>query len=115
MSTSKTYDDGLLTIYETSTFVEDAELLWSTEERLEFFGWLAANPLAGDVVPGSGGCRKVRWARSGSGKSGGARAIYFTRLDAGELWLLLGYAKSVRVTIPGRILKLIRKELDNGC
>jgi hypothetical protein len=52
-----------------------------SDERLEFVGWIAANPLAGDVIPGSGGCRKVRWSRSGMGKRGGVRVIYFNRLE----------------------------------
>jgi len=49
------------TIAETPTFVADADKLWSEEERMEFFVWLAANPEAGDVIPESGGCRKVRF------------------------------------------------------
>jgi hypothetical protein len=69
---------------------------------------------AGDVVPGSGGCRKVRWSRAGSGKRGGVRVVYFTRLAAGEIWLLLVYAKSVRDNIPGHLLKAVREEIENG-
>lgn len=83
-------------------------------ERLEFFAWLAANPEVGEVVPGSGGCRKVRWSRGGTGKRGGVRVIYFTRLACGELWLLLVYAKSVRDNIPGHLLKAVREEIENG-
>jgi hypothetical protein len=60
----------MLTIYETPTFVAEAAKLWSTEERLEFFAWIANDPNAGTVIPGSGGCRKVRWARQGMGKQG---------------------------------------------
>ncbi len=39
----------------------------------EFAVWLAGHPEAGDVVPGSGGIRKVRWARKGQGKRSGVR------------------------------------------
>lgn len=102
------------TLAETPTFAADADRLWSEEERFEFFDWLASNPDAGDVVPDSGGCRKVRWSRSGTGKRGGVRVIYFTRLSAGEIWLLLIYAKSVRDNIPGHLLKAVRKEIENG-
>jgi len=102
------------TLIETPTFVADASKLWSEDERLEFFEWLANNPDAGDVIPGSGGCRKVRWSRAGSGKRGGVRVIYFTRLAAGEIWLLLAYSKSVRDNIPGHLLKAIREEIENG-
>jgi hypothetical protein len=103
----------VLTIYETPTFVAEAAKIWSTEERLEFFYWLAQDPDAGTVIPGSGGCRKVRWSRPGMGKQGGARVIYFTRLEAGELCMLLVYPKAVKDNIPGHILKEIRKEIED--
>jgi hypothetical protein len=88
--------------------------IWSTEERLAFFSWIASDPEAGTVIPDSGGCRKVRWSRPGMGKQGGVRVIYFTRLPAGELCMLLVYPKAVRDNIPARILKQIRKELEDG-
>jgi len=104
----------MYTVIETPTFTEDAKELWSEEDRGEFCAWLAANPDAGDVIPGSGGCRKVRWRRQGTGKSGGVRVIYFTRLESGELWLLVIYAKSVRGSIPAHLLKSIREVIENG-
>ena len=69
------------TVAETEIFQRYAASIWSETERLEFIEWTAANPLAGDVIPGSGGCRKVRWAHAGMGKRGGARVIYFNVLD----------------------------------
>lgn len=104
----------MLSIYETPTFVAEAAKIWSDEERLEFFAWIANEPEAGAVIPRSGGCRKVRWSRAGMGKQGGARVIYFTRLQAGELCMLLVYPKSVRDDIPANVLKEIRKELEDG-
>ena len=104
----------MYSLAETPTFVADADKLWSEDERLEFLAWLAANPDAGDVIPESGGCRKVRWSRAGTGKRGGVRVVYFTRLSAGEIWLLLVYAKSMRDNIPGHILKAVRKEIENA-
>jgi hypothetical protein len=105
---------GVLTIYETPTFVAEAAKLWRDDERLEFFTWIASEAEAGVVIPGSGGCRKVRWSRPGMGKQGGVRVIYFTRLQAGELCMLLVYPKSVRDNIPAVILREIRKELEDG-
>jgi hypothetical protein len=102
------------TLIETPTFVADADKLWSEEERLEFFSWLALNPNAGAVVARIGGCRKVRWSIKGHGKSGGVRVIYFNRLASGQIWLLLIYAKSAIDSIPGRILKSIREEIEDG-
>ena len=104
----------MYSLTETPTFVADADKLWSEDERLEFLTWLAANPDAGDVIPESGGCRKVRWSRAGTGKRGGVRVVYFTRVSEGEIWLLLIYAKSTRDTIPGHILKAVRKEIENA-
>ena len=103
----------MYTIIETPTFQEDARKLWSQEERGAFCAWIAENPEIGDVIPGSGGCRKLRWARAGSGKRGGVRVIYFTKLAHGEIWLLVIYSKSVRENIPAHILKAIREALED--
>ena len=103
----------MYTIIETPTFQEDARKLWSEEERGAFCAWLAENPEIGDVIPGSGGCRKVRWARAGSGKRGGVRVIYFTKMTDGEIWLLVIYSKTVKQNIPAHILKAIREVLEN--
>jgi len=99
---------------ETPTFIEDADSLWNEDERLEFFTWLGQNPDSGEVIPGSGGCRKVRWSRPGTGKRGGARVIYFIESEPGEIWLLLAYAKSKTANIPGHLLKAIRETIQNG-
>ena len=101
------------TIVETPTFAEDARKIWTEQERGAFCAWLAANPEAGDVIPGSGGCRKVRWSITGSGKRGGARIIYFNRLANGEIWLLVIYTKNVVGTIPAHILKSIREAIEH--
>jgi hypothetical protein len=102
----------MLTIVETPTFVADADRVWSEGERLAFFAWIAADPEAGDVISGSGGCRKVRWSRAGIGKRGGARVIYFVRTVSGELWMLVAYSKRVRGNIPAHLLREIRMELE---
>jgi len=58
--------------------------------------FLARNPLAGAVVPGTGGVRKVRWALAGQGKRGGVRAIYFYHDDRFPLLLVTAYPKSAK-------------------
>lgn len=103
----------MLTVVETPTFAEDADAIWTEEERLGFCTWLAANPEAGDVIRGSGGCRKVRWTASGRGKRGGARVIYFNRAAPDEVWLLLIYTKNVTASIPAHLLKAIREAIEN--
>jgi len=65
------------------------------------------------VVPQSGGIRKVRWKRKGSGKSGGVRVIYFMHNAEREVVLLLMYSKSATDNITGHKLKEIRRALEN--
>jgi mRNA-degrading endonuclease RelE of RelBE toxin-antitoxin system len=104
----------MLTVVETPTFVRLSEDLWSEDERTGFINFIAANPEAGDVVPESGGLRKIRWGRAGRGKRGGVRVIYYNRLTQGEIWLLLIYGKSVQDDIPAHVLRRIKEELENG-
>lgn len=96
------------TVIETPTFQKQADKLWLEDERLEFIAWIAGNPTAGDVIPGAGGARKVRWSRPGTGKSGGARVIYFNLTDEEILLLVAVYAKADRSSMsPGEIKKVI--------
>ncbi len=103
----------MYTVIETPTFAADAETLWSEEERMAFTVWIAAHPLAGVVAPKSGGCRKVRWNRASTGQRGGVRVIDFNRLERGEIWLLVIYAKAVRGHIPAHLLKAIKEAIEN--
>ena len=104
----------MFTLIESPIFSKLWPDYWSEEERGVFAAWLAENPDAGDVVPGSGGVRKVRWSRSGQGKRGGVRDIYYNQTDAGLIWLLTIYAKSRQENVPANILKALQEELVNG-
>ena len=101
------------TVSETEIFQRYAAVVWSEAERLEFINWIAVNPLAGDVVPGSNGCRKVRWARQGMGKRGGARVIYFNEAE-GRIWLLIVYTKSKFDNLSANFLAELKREVENG-
>lgn len=103
----------MFTVIETPTFVRLAGDCWNDEDRMQFIGFIAGCPDAGDVVPGSGGVRKVRWGVAGRGKRGGVRVIYFNRLANGEIWLLLVYGKSVCDNIPAHVLRQIKEEIEN--
>lgn len=83
-----------ITVAETHLFARAAEKIWSESERTELVDYVAHNPEAGDVIPGTGGVRKLRWARAGSGKRGGARVVYFYYRPDCPLYLLLAYAKA---------------------
>jgi hypothetical protein len=99
---------AMRTVIETPTFQKQADKLWSEDERLEFIAWIAANSLAGDVIPGAEGARKVRWSRSGTGKSGGARVIYFNLTEDAVVLLVAVYAKADRSNMtPAQIRKAV--------
>lgn len=66
-----------MTVVELPGFIGDAAAVLSDKERDEVVSFVAAYPQAGDVVPGTGGARKLRWKSQGRGKSGGARVIYY--------------------------------------
>lgn len=102
----------MLTVVETLLFQKQWPLYWTEEERGEFAAFIAERPDAGDVVPGSGGIRKVRWSRAGKGKSGGVRVIYYVRTAEEDLVLLTLYAKSTTDNLTGAKLKEIRRALE---
>ena len=104
----------MFTVIETSVFIKYAKQIWSEDERLEFINWIALNPLAGDVIPNSGGCRKVRWSRQGMGKRGGARVIYFNQLELGKIGLLIVYAKSKFHNLPAEFFAQLKEEFNHA-
>ncbi len=74
--------------------------------------YLANDPEAGVVIPGSGGCRKLRWSLDGQGKRGAVRVIYTAQLANGALVALLIYCKTATENIPAHVLRKIAKELN---
>ena len=102
----------MLTVVESPIFQKLWPNYWDEEERAEFASFIALNPDAGAVIRGSGGVRKVRWSREGTGKSGGVRIVYLTRNEAGEVFLLTLYAKARSETTPLAVLKEIRRALE---
>ena len=104
----------MLTLIETPVFTRYATEVWTDDERLAFIGWLANNPLAGDVIPGTSGLRKVRWSRSGMGKRGGARVIYYNQLRDGTIYLLIVYVKAKFDNLPPAFLNQLLAEVQHG-
>lgn len=102
----------MFTVVESPIFQRLWPRYWDEDERAEFASFIAVNPDAGAVIRGSGGVRKVRWAREGTGKSGGVRIVYLTRNEAGEVYLLTLYAKSTTENISLDTLKEIRRALE---
>ncbi|BCQ23361.1 transcriptional regulator [Caballeronia sp. NK8] len=106
--------DTIYTIIETAVFQRYADEIWQDPEREAFIVWLANNPLAGAVIPGTGGLRKVRWTTPGKGKRGGARVIYYNLLDDGEIWLLIAYSKTKFDNLPATFLNQLREAIQHG-
>lgn len=104
----------MVTFVESPLFTKQVHDYLTDSEYSVFQEYLAANPEIGDLVRGSGGVRKVRWSRRGTGKSGGVRVLCFARTEAGEIWLLLIYAKSAVDSIPGHILKALKEEMQHA-
>lgn len=83
-----------MSVVETPEFVAATRSLMDEQERSALVDHLAYNPEAGDLIVGTGGVRKLRWALQGVGKRGGARVIYFYHSVGTPLFALTAYAKN---------------------
>ena len=89
----------LLTVAELPEYLRAAARLLAEADRRAIIGHLAAHPVDGDLIEGTGGVRKLRWARDGRGKSGGVRVIYYFHSEAMPLYLLTMFAKNERANL----------------
>lgn len=88
----------MLHFTETSIFTKQIKELLSDDEYSKLQQDMMINPHQGDLVRGTGGVRKTRWA-TGSGKSSGIRVIYFYVDSHGIFYMLLAYPKSKKTTL----------------
>lgn len=103
-------------VVETLAYQRSVSNLWDMDEQIAFKNFIGANPLAGDIIPGTGGLRKVRWQASGHGKRGGARVIYYVYDEDNPLYLLFAYPKNVQTNLSEsekKILASIVNEIKN--
>jgi hypothetical protein len=101
----------MLEFIETPVYTATVDEYLDGEEQAALQWFLVQDPEAGAVVRGSGGLRKLRWRRTGTGKRGGVRVIYYFRTRAEQIWLVMIYAKSGRETVPAHVLRALKKEL----
>jgi hypothetical protein len=106
------YNNAMVFI-ETRLFTKLLPNYLSDDDYRSLQSYLLQKPDAGDLIRGSGGVRKVRWAPPGQGKSGGVRAIYYWKKTDHEIWMLTLYSKSERATISSHILKQIAEEINH--
>jgi hypothetical protein len=100
---------ALVCVVELESYARDVGEILDSGDQEEVKVYLAENPEAGLVIPGSSGVRKVRWAASGRGKRGGARIIYyFHNLDA-PLFLISIFAKNQKTDLAANELKAARQ------
>lgn len=102
----------MFSFIETKLFTKLVIEHLSDEEYSRLQEVLIRDPETGDLIPGSGGVRKVRWGVKGRGKRGGIRVIYYARTRQGQIWMLTMYAKNVTGTIPAHVLRQIKEEID---
>jgi hypothetical protein len=99
--------EGLVFI-ETLPFSEMADHFLGDDGRQDLQGRLLENPKAGDVIPGSGGARKIRVAFEGRGKRGGGRVVYYYQDKLGRVHFLLLYAKNVQANLSQNETKALK-------
>ncbi len=101
----------MLTVIESPVFLQRTADFLDDDTRRALIDWMAVKPLSGDLIKGSGGLRKLRWALPGRGKSGGMRVITYYIKPDGEVWLLTAYTKAKFDNLPTDYLVALKKEL----
>ena len=104
----------MFSFVETRLFTRLVQDYLTDEEYRELQAVLMNNPDIGNIIPGSGGVRKIRWRAPGRGKRGGYRVIYYAKIAQGVIWMLTIYPKNVAENIPAHVLRRIRKEVEDG-
>ena len=102
-----------ITFIELPPFTRFIYQYMSDEEYQGLQGYLATFPQAGDVIPGTRGCRKVRWGAEGRGKRGGVRVIYYYQAKNGYIFLLTIYAKNEEASLPNHFVRRLREEIQD--
>jgi hypothetical protein len=106
--------DKMFTFIESSAFARACSVYLDDDEYAELQQFMMQNPEAGQLVPGSGGVRKLRWSRPGTGKRSGLRVVYFVAVEPNEFWMLTIYSKAKRDDVPGHVLKQLLEVFRNG-
>ena len=89
----------MITVAETESFQRKVGRLLTEDEKTELVAYLSMNPNAGVLIQGTGGIRKLRWARSGRGKSGGVRVVYYFHNEEMPLYLLTLFGKNEKANV----------------
>ena len=101
-----------MVIIETSIFTRQVQSLLDDDSYRHLQINLILRPDAGDLIPGGGGLRKIRWGARGHGKRGGVRVIYYWAVQQDRILLLLLYAKNEQENLTADQLKVLRKIVE---
>jgi mRNA-degrading endonuclease RelE of RelBE toxin-antitoxin system len=105
MKTTKT----LQVVVETPEFLRQAATCMDEACRKSFIDFIAENPLKGDLIVGTGGARKVRWASDiNTGKSGGVRIIYYYHNQQMPIFLFTVYGKNQKANLSQQERNLLK-------
>ena len=102
----------MLTFIETPNFTKQIKSLIADDAYAEFQQELSADPEQGDLIGGSGGVRKVRWAKENTGKSSGIRVIYYYVNAKGQIYMFMAYPKSVKDDLTDQEIAILRKAVE---
>jgi mRNA-degrading endonuclease RelE of RelBE toxin-antitoxin system len=102
-----------MTFVELPPFTRNIYRYLSDEEYQGLQGFLSTFPNAGDVIPGTRGCRKLRWGAEGRGKRGGMRIIYYYQAKDGRIYLLTLYAKNEEANLPSHFIRRLREGIKD--
>ncbi len=108
----------MITIIETSQFIGKAAKVLTAAEKDELMDFLARHPASGDVIPRTGGVRKLRFGAKGKGKSGGVRVIYYYYDKNNPLLIFTVFGKGEKTNLTAEeenalygIVQKIKKEM----
>lgn len=75
---------------------------------------LVRDPEAGDIIPGTGGFRKLRWAdrRRRKGKRGGLRVIYYYLMSDVQVWLMTLYDKDTAADLSNAEKRVLKAAIE---
>lgn len=110
-------DIRLQAVVETPEFIKEAKKCMDDTSQKEFVNFIAANPMTGNIITGTGGARKIRWAGdSNQGKRGGVRVIYYYHNTSMPIFLFTVYGKNAKANLSKaecNLLQTITKQIKS--
>jgi hypothetical protein len=103
------YTRLMQTVVELPEFIKRSSVLLTESEKHGVINYLAAHPQSGDIMQGTGGVRKFRWAIGNKGKSGGVRIIYFFHNHKIPIFLITVFAKKEKSNLSKNELNALAK------